>query len=304
VLAGTGFCTALVFLFLMQGAPEAFAIQAKPQTDWSYYVTSSSTSDAYTRGCWQGNTDLNTHENSVVILDFGGQKSDGSGSLLINGVFISNSQIEAVAEAFSHGYWTCASTTLRLGIGTNNSYDDVSFSGGQTWVDDVAAVQNFNKSNGYYPGVLMYGANDMEPSWASASATINWVHGFTSNPNYGYFNYGSADGCPQSSSNNGSCNNGWTQYDVWYVSTGGEPGIVHPTPEIYVPAQASQWAMISLYAAQHQGGRLNIWGPMDENDLNSSTNTSTQAWDQLWTALNNNSATKQNLSYSLQIHDE
>ena len=53
--------------------------------------------------------------NSKVVLDFGSQLSDGSGAQMINGVTITNAQIEAVAEAFSQGYWICtgSDTTKR-----------------------------------------------------------------------------------------------------------------------------------------------------------------------------------------------
>jgi hypothetical protein len=308
VLAAMGICAAIASMFLIQGVPSVFAVQAKVFTNWSFYMNSASTSTAYNLGCNQGGSDATHHDNSVVVLDFGGQLSNGSGSLMINGVSITNSQIEAATENFSKGYWTCArndgdtTTILDLGIGTNNSYQDVSQAGGAAWINVVSVVQNYNKAQGYYAQVKMYAANDMEPGFGSAAATINWVHGVTSISGLDYLNYGSADGCPQTSSSNGACNNGWNQYDVWYVSNGPTQG--HPIPEIYYPAQASQWAMLSLYGAQHQGRRMNIWGPWDEYDLDHSTYTAAQAWNQLWTDVNNNSATKQNFSYSMEIHNE
>lgn len=134
--------------------------------------------------------------------------------------------------------------------------------------------------------------------------TNNWVQGFASVSGYDYLDFGSADGCPTNSSNNGPCNNGWNQYDVWYVSWGAPPAF--PTPEIYYSALAQQWAMISLYGAQHQGsyGTVYMQGPWDEYDLDNSTLTASQAWTDLWTDLNNNSATKQSMLYSLEIHNE
>jgi hypothetical protein len=308
ILAAMGICAAIASLFLIQGLPSAFAVQAKAPTYWSFYMSSANTTTAYNRGCNQGGADATYHASSVVVLDFGGQLSNGSGSLMINGVSITNGQIEAATESFSKGYYTCArskgdtTTILHLGIGTNNSFQDVSQAGGAAWIKVVSVVQNSNKSHGYYAQVHMYAANDMEPGFGGAAATINWVHGVTSISGLDYLNYGSADGCPQTSSNNGACNNGWNQYDVWYVSNGPTQG--HPIPEIYYPAQASQWAMLSLYGAQHQGRRMNIWGPLDEYVLNTSTNTAAQAWNQLWSDVNNNSATKQNFSYSMEINNE
>ncbi|GCE19565.1 hypothetical protein KDK_33650 [Dictyobacter kobayashii] len=245
--------------------------------------------------------------NSEVVLDFGGQLSNGSGALMINGVTISNAQIEAVAEEFAHGYWHCTgsgdtSSVLKLGIGTNNSYYDVSSAGGKTWVNMVAAVQSYNHSKGYDSQVVMMGANDMEPGFGSASSTIAWAQGFASVSGYLYLDYGSADGCPQYSTGNGSCNNGWNQYHEWYLSWGSPAAIV--APEIYYSSMARQWAMISLYAAQSQGGAVQMQGPMDEYDLDTSSLTPRQAWSDLWTNLNYKSSTAQNMPFSLEIHQE
>ncbi len=62
--------------------------------------------------------------------------------------------------------------------------------------------------------------------------------------------------------------------------------------------------MISLYGAQHQNAPVYMQGPLDEYDLDTSTNTASQAWNQLWTDLHNNSLTAQNMSFSLEIHTE
>jgi hypothetical protein len=312
ILAAMGMFAVIGSMLIVQGTSQAFAaqaipaIQAKPVTDWSYYMNSTSTSRAYTLGCNQGHTDAAYHRNSLAILDFGGQVSNGSGTEMIGAGFISNSQLEAVSEAFSHGYWICTgsdtTTRLSLGIGTNNSLADRTYSGGQTWSHIVSAVRSYNNSHGYSSQVAMYGANDIEPSWSPASYAISWANGFNSVGGNFYFNYGSADGCPQYSSNNGSCNNGWNQYDVWYVSWGNPAAL--STPQIYYSSQARQWAMLSLYSAQHHGARMNIDGPMDEYDLDQSTFTPTGAWDALWTDLNARSSTAQSLLYSIEIHRE
>ncbi|GHO87888.1 hypothetical protein [Dictyobacter formicarum] len=309
ILALVGICALLGAVTMAYGTPKAFAMQAQPPTDWSFYVNSTSTSSSYNWGCNMGKADASHSPviNSEVVLDFGGQLSNGSGTLMINGITISNAQIEAVAEEFAHGYWDCTglndtTSVLKLGIGTNNSYYDVSYGGGQTWVNVVAAAQAYDHSKGYDSQVVMMGANDMEPGFGSASSTISWSQGFASVSGYLYLNYGSADGCPQYSTGNGSCNNGWNQYDEWYVSWGSPPAIV--APEIYYSSMARQWAMISLYGAQSQGSAVQMQGPLDEYDLDTSTLTPAQAWSNLWTDLNNNSATAQNMPFSLEIHQE
>lgn len=291
--------------------PKAFALQARPPADWSFYITSTNTSTAYTFGCDQGRADASFSPpiNSEVVLDFGGQLSDGSGALMINGVTISNSQLEAVTEAFAQGYWDCTGTgdntsIMHLGIGTNNSFFDVSFAGGQTWANEVSTIQSFITTKGWASQIVMLGANDIEPGFGDASSAIAWAQGFASVDGLLYLNYGSADGCPQFSASNGACSNGWNQFDVWYVSWGSKPA--EPAPEIYFLAQSHQWAMISLYGAQSQSaqGAVLMQGPWDEHDLDTTTLTSAQAWNDLWTDLNNNSATAQDMPFAMEIQRE
>jgi hypothetical protein len=311
MLALLSMCVLLGVLTLVQNTPKAFAIQARPPADWSFYITSTSTSTAYTFGCDQGRADASFSPpiNSEVVLDFGGQLGDSSGALMINGVSISNSQLEAVTEAFAQGYWDCTTTNdntsvMHLAIGTNNSFADISFAGGQAWVNEVAAIQAFITSKGFDSQIVMLGANDLEPGFGDAPSAIDWANGFASVSGFLYLNYGSADGCPQFSADNGSCINGWNQFDVWYVSWGAVPA--EPAPEIYFLTQSRQWAMISLYGAQSQSnqGAVLMQGPWDEHDLDTTTLTSAQAWNALWTDLNNNSATAQDMPFAMEIQRE
>jgi hypothetical protein len=292
----------------MRLTPAAVAAPATPMTDWSFYITTPDTEIAYNLGCNQGAFDASFSPvaDSLVVLDFGGQLPDGSGSLLTNGVAVSNGQIEAVVEAFSAGYWVCAgsdtTSVTMIGVGTNNSYFDVNFSGGSTWAQVVADIIASNQANGYDAQVSVGGANDIEPSFDTAANTEAWVDGYTSiNPAW-YVNYGSADGCPTNTATNGACNNGWRQFDVWWVSWGALPA--YPLPEIYFQVNANQWTMISLYGAQFQGGKMGFFGPLDENDLAPSTLTSDQAWNALWNDLNSHPETAEDMTYSGQIHAE
>jgi len=300
VLVATGWTLAL--------APPALAVEEKPPTDWSFYITTPDTNTAYNLGCNQGAFDasFSPPANSLVVLDFGGQLPDGSGTLLIDGIRVSNGDIEAAAEAFSAGYWVCTgsdtSSVLSLSIGTNNSYYDVSSSGGQTWANVIADIIASNQANGYDAQISVGGGNDIEPSWDTAANTEAWVNGYSSiNPAW-YANYGSADGCPTGSASNGACNNGWRQFDVWWVSWGALPA--YPLPEIYFQANANQWTMISLYGATYQGSKMGFLGPLDENDLDASTFTSAQSWNALWSGLNSRSQTAEGMSNSAQIHSE
>jgi hypothetical protein len=96
-------CVVLSAVIAMQGSPNAFALQTMPPTDWSFYMNSTSTSTAYTLGCNQGNFDAgyNPPVSSEVVLDFGGQLSNGSGADMIEGGDITNSQIEDLLGSWS-----------------------------------------------------------------------------------------------------------------------------------------------------------------------------------------------------------
>jgi len=301
---------AVVCLVLGMGVARPAFASTKPPTDYSFYVTTTDTSTAFTLGCNQGTYDASFSPvaDSTVVLDFGGQQANGSGTKLVNGTLVTNAQIEAIAENFSEGYYGCTgsdtTSTLFLGIGTNNSYYDVSSSGGNAWAQVVSAVRSYNQTNQYDAQVSAGGADDMEPSYSTASATEDWANGYAGvDPAY-YLDYGSADGCPQNSSTNGSCANNWTQYDVWYVSWGATPA--QALPEIYNQGQSQEWAMISQYGANSQAnsfGAILFEGPLDENDLDGSTYTSSQAWNQFTSDLTN-AGVPSDMSFSAEIHHE
>ena len=66
-----------------------------------------------------------------------------------------------------------------------------------------------------------------------------------------YYDFGSADGCPQSGSSDGPCNNGWHVSDVGYVSF---HGLALPLPEIYYSVNASQWTVVRKWWNGNRGG--------------------------------------------------
>jgi hypothetical protein len=260
-------------------AAQAFA---KPSTSWSFYISTSDTNSAYNLGCNQGNTDRSTGADSEVVLDFGGQNSSGSGTIRISdGATMTYAIIESIAENFARGYWVCTgsnrSTQLFLDLGTNNSAYQVSGAGGASWANAVNATKNYVEAN--FGQVAVQGANDIEPSWASYPSTLDWATGFGAHTDRLYLNYGSADGCPTGSHGNGGCNNGWNQYDVWYISYGYGPAIT--APEIYYSANARQWAQIARYGGAYQGMGAHYIAPWDEHTLDTATYTSDGAWNAL-----------------------
>jgi hypothetical protein len=92
-------------------------------------------------------------------------------------------------------------------------------------------------------------ASDMEPSWDGASVTKQLVNGDQGQGWALYYDFGSADGCPQGGSANGACNNGWHVSDVGYVSF---HGLALPLPEIYYAANASQWTVVRKWWTANQ----------------------------------------------------
>src|SRR5580658_492463 len=281
----------------------AQATPAKPWTDWGYYMLSTSTTTAYNLGCNQGNTDRDEGDiNSEEFLDFGVQKS-GNINLMINSTDITDAQIESVSEQFAYGYWVCTgsdtSSFLTLAVGTNNDTNGgVDY--GATWATVTDTVASW--VNAHAPQVVVDGGDDIEPSWETSPTTIAWANGFSDNASTFYLDYGSADGCPESSSGNGPCNNGWDQYDVWYVAYGAPAAMV--APEIYSSGTASEWTELCLYGAQSQSEAITFQGPLDDNALDSGYLTSSEAWSDLWNALNAYSACAQTPLYSLEVHDE
>src|ERR1019366_10059421 len=92
-------------------ATPSFAIQAVPRASSSFYVATSSTTTAYNQGCTQGTADAaSPTQSSEVILDFGGQNSAGTGSIILfTTTTITYSQIAAYSDAFARGYYGCTS---------------------------------------------------------------------------------------------------------------------------------------------------------------------------------------------------
>lgn len=299
MLAFAGICGLVFSAVFAYGIPQAFATQAPAHTVTSYYVTSTNTTTAYNHGCAQGSSDTRNHySNSMVILDFGGQVSTSTVDNWDAG-YISNGTVESLAEHFAYGYWNCSGPApkLKLAIGTNNSITSSS-SLGAAWAHVAAAVQSYDQSHGYTSQVTAMGGNDIE-SWGGESAAEAWASGYSGAGSATlYADFGSADGCPTTSSNNAPCygTTTWNQYGYWYVSWGAAAAV--PLPEIYNSSWATQWKEISLYGYYHQNlDPIFFWGPVCTPGFISCT----AAWDDLWNALNSSSHTAQSLTYLLNI---
>jgi hypothetical protein len=275
---------------------ESVLALTRPATDASYYILTTNTGTLFNLGHSQGVYDA-THGNidSDVVLDFGGQNSTNTGTKLPKTTtIVSYATDESLAESFAAGYYNGTGSDLTsvvtMAIGTNNSYYQVSSTGGSTWASVVNAVHSWVASSGYASQVDVIGANDMEePDYDTFSPTQAWVNGYWTS--YIYFNYGSADGCPQfTHTNSPACDNGWTQDNVWWVSYGAVPA--YATPEIYNQGQANEWGQIKQWKS------MSFEGPLDEYPLDTSTFTAAQAWNALAAA--EGSAP---MSASLEIHN-
>jgi hypothetical protein len=287
-------------------ADPAAAYPGKPLTMWSFYVLSNNTGKAYTLGCNQGDFDEANHlSSSEVVIDFGVQRSNLSGNVLTGtGAFMSRADIKNYAYQFALGYYVCTgawtSSTLFLDLGTNNDNSTTTATMGTDWANAVQETRNSLSANNVGQ-VVVQGANDLEPGFhASYSQSAAWASAYSA-ANHGlYLNFGSADGCPQTTHTNGGCNNGWNQNGLWNVSWHVPAAIC--APEIYFTANAKQWEQIALYGST-QGSTSRYIGVWDEYDLDTGTLTPQGAWDALLSQLYSNAETAIAPTYSMEIHN-
>lgn len=176
----------------------------------------------------------------VVILSFGRQVEGGASGF---GMALTASDIAATTAVVAAGLAECAVGPWEVAIGTSNSGGATPFNGydgGVVWaqiVEQARAVSDLR--------VTISGAVDLEPSWGPVRQARAWVGGFIAASGRRLWNFGSADGCPQTV---GSlrCNNGWTIDDVLWVSSQASPNVV-VIPQIHTRSgsQARQWAVIA-----------------------------------------------------------
>ncbi len=344
-LALLAVCVVAAAVAVYTGRYVAFAIQAKPFTSTSWYValqeteatstlTGSTASWAYLKGYARGQQDRQQSgtQNTVVVLDF-------FRPMVQNGVygasgynhFIDVTTIRSTAAWFAYGYLVGAygngtnpdsTSHLTIALGVSNaqlsSLGTSTASSGIAWGTMVNNTGADLVAYGYADRVSVAGAIDFEPNFSNSGPARTWVDAYAStydpfSPHFLY-NFGSADGCPSSGTQTatpGSCDNGWTQEDVLYISYRVLPA--YPLPEIYNSAgtNAKQWQRIMLYGYLRYGapGYEPIKGPMSQywacvNESDPCTgmkNTPTTAWNQLWTELNSDTRTAQNLQWSTDI---
>lgn len=176
----------------------------------------------------------------VVVLSFGRQVAGGASGF---GTTISYDDLALVATAWAAGLARCGTGPWELALGTSNSggaSDFNGYTGGAAWAQLVTRVRTLADSR-----VIVAGAVDLEPSWGPAERARRWVSGFVATSAARLWNFGSADGCPQTWLTTTSCNNRWTIDDVIWVSSGAGPNVV-VAPQIHTASgsQARQWAIL------------------------------------------------------------
>ena len=232
--------------------PAAAGAAPAPVTAWYVYGSSPSglASYAYERGCdfakGQPGNGLR-----LLLLDFGAARKLSSstwGAIDFSNTAFSNSEILAALKRAADGYHNChvrGSVDILYG-NSNYHMSDSGMSNTDVWYAGYHQSERSEDLFDYqtakgYNSQSSDAASDMEPSWEGRSITKQLVNG---NQAQGWaldYDFGSADGCPQSGSTDGPCNNGWEVSDVGYVSF---HGLALPLPEIYYSANAHQWTVV------------------------------------------------------------
>jgi hypothetical protein len=244
----------------------AVAATPNPVTAWYMYggTAGDLRSNAYAHGCAFAQAQPGTGLR-VLLLDFGAaRKLDSStwGAVDFSNTRFSNPDILGALERAADGYHNCRlHGSVDIVYGNSNYHlSNSGMSSTDAWYAGYHQSERsedlfrYQSSNGY-TSQTADAASDMEPSWDGPAITRQLVSGDEAHGWALYYDFGSADGCPQSGSANGACNNGWHVSDVGYVSYG---ALALPLPEIYYTANANQWTVVRKWwnANNNQGGYL------------------------------------------------
>ena len=232
--------------------PTGAAASPTPLAAWYMYGASAADlrSYAYSRACDFAQAQPGTSLR-VLLLDFGAaRKLDSStwGAVDFSNTRFSNADILGALKRAADGYHNChvrGAVDVVYGVsnyhlsGSGMSTTDAWYAGYHQ-SERAEDLHEYQVSQGY-TSQTSDAAGDMEPSWDGQLITKQLVNGDQAQGWALYFDFGSADGCPQSGSADGACNNGWHVSDVGYASF---HGLAVPLPEIYFSANASQWTVV------------------------------------------------------------
>lgn len=199
----------------------------------------------------------------IMILDFGTgvclsgcPSSSGNGDYGaedFSGVSFDNPDIldalesaaDGVHDNYQRGFTVIVYGNSNYDLGADDSVSSADVKSIGYWQEERALdLESYQSAHGY-TGQGAAAGSDMEPGYASFGTTENLVNGASSAGFSLYYDYGSADGCPDTGTS--GCGNNWSVHDVGYVAFDGE---AVPLPEIYagtISTQALQWANIAYH---------------------------------------------------------
>ena len=170
-----------------------------------------------------------------------------------------------------------------MALGTNNYKDFCAVCGmtaseiasfGTAWADMVDAANVDIYNGGWASQTTANGAADIEPAWGRPSYARSWASHYNSAGAWDYYDFGSADACPQSGTvkTAGNCavytvpntkpavTFTWSQDDLYNISW----QVTHAgtVPEVYIDAQAKEWQQISKWATLNGLPKISFNGSM------------------------------------------
>jgi hypothetical protein len=205
-------------------------------------------------------------------------------------------QLDTALESYLDGFVECrsGSASVTIAVGTNNDGDFTNYTAaekGTDWAEQV--IKQLVAHVAGQSGLEVVGANDIEAGFASTEAQAEqWESAYLAGTSARLVYDGSLDACPTAFGATGLCgsvndDNGvlktWTLDQYAKLTHGLSPTRIVALPQIYVAAQAWQWANLVFASA----GPLAFIGSLTEHAAigNDSQFTSEQGWGALSDAL-------------------
>jgi hypothetical protein len=196
---------------------------------------------------------------SLVVLHIGAQGASGNGVLLsaVN-TPLTYAELVAAIRAYLMGLGSVQGVTIAIATSNDNAgWDTYSAAarGTDWWTQVISQLQG--------TGVAVVGADDIEPGFASTAAqALSWESAYinAAGADQRLVFTGSADGCPLDPGSQLSCNDGWTQAQLYSLAGGNDPAHIQALPQIYNANQAAQWPNIDV----NGGGQIAFLGALTE----------------------------------------
>jgi hypothetical protein len=259
-------------------------------------------------------------QSGITVLDFGQPWYQGGyGTYNWSGSFFSTAQIQGAVEEWIVGWHTGVSqhpsNHMYVSVGESSYFGYTGYADGAAWAQMINAINAWISSPpswGVNVGAL--GGIDAETEWSPPATAEAWASGYSANTSAAYYDFGDAGGCPWTyTTSNAQCNGDqygdphWHQKDVWNMAWYYPPA--WPLPETYYnhngfQVNAWQWEYISLEGANVFGtamfpvGSLTQWAAAGGC---CGTDTPSEGWSGLQTAMNSYSQTATTLNNSTDI---